>query len=427
MKIRNSLRFRIICGFCLFGAILSVSYGIIVYVSLDMIDDHLIDSRLSQEVEQLLTHFRENLGQSFPSSQHIQVFTGTDAMPKDLQEALQFLPEGLHERYINKEEYHVAVQLVPELLEPVYLLYDVGTLEFTEKRKVGIALLLSMGVLLVVALGLWIGLWMSRRVIAPISQLADRVRGLDPEDFPTDLPERVYDDEVGVLAVALTDSMKRINTYVAREKQFSRDASHELRTPVTVIRGAVEILESSQVNSDPVLQRPLARIRRAVSDMENIIESLLWLAHHEALSENRVTCRPGAIIKEVIEQNRNLFRENPVDVDYIAEADPELRAPPAIFRIIIVNLIQNAFRYTVEGKITVRICADRVTISDTGVGIDVCDLPSITEPHKRGCKSCGFGLGLAIVKRLCSRFNWEFAIDSEPGSGTTVQLIFPPS
>ena len=51
MKIRNSLRFRIICGFCLFGAILSVSYGIIVYVSLDMIDDHLIDSRLSQEVE----------------------------------------------------------------------------------------------------------------------------------------------------------------------------------------------------------------------------------------------------------------------------------------------------------------------------------------------------------------------------------------
>jgi len=427
MKIRNSLRFRIICGFCLFGAILSVSYGIIVYVSLDMIDDHLIDSRLSQEVEQLLTHFRENLGQSFPSSQHIQVFTGTDAMPKDFQEALQFLPEGLHERYINKEEYHVAVQLVPELLEPVYLLYDVGTLEFTEKRKVGIALLLSMGVLLVVALGLWIGLWMSRRVIAPISQLADRVRGLDPEDFPTDLPERVYDDEVGVLAVALTDSMKRVNTYVAREKQFSRDASHELRTPVTVIRGAVEILESSQVNSDPVLQRPLARIRRAVSDMENIIESLLWLAHHEALSENRVTCRPGAIIKEVIEQNRNLFRENPVDVDYIAEADPELRAPPAIFRIIIVNLIQNAFRYTVEGKITVRICADRVTISDTGVGIDVCDLPSITEPHKRGCKSCGFGLGLAIVKRLCSRFNWEFAIDSEPGSGTTVHLIFPSS
>lgn len=427
MKLRNSLRFRIICAFGLFGAILGSFYALIVYVALDKIDDHLIDSRLSQEVAQLLTHFRETPDRPLPDIQHIQAFTGTDNMPGAFREALQVLPEGFHERYINNEEYHVAVQVVPELVEPVYLLYAVGTLEFTEKRKLVITLVLLVGVLLVIVLGLWMGLWMSRRVIAPITHLADRVRGVSSEDFPTDLPEKFYGDEVGVLAVALTDSMKRVNAFVAREKQFARDASHELRSPVTVIRGALEILENRQATGDSNFQRPLARIRRAVSDMENILESLLWLARHEAVSEHRESCRPATIIKEAIQQQRNLFCEKPVAVEYVAEADPKLNAPPAIFKIIIVNLIQNAFRYTVEGEITVRTSIDRVVISDTGVGIDVCDLPSISEPHKRGCQSCGFGLGLAIVKRLCKRFGWQFAIDSEPGRGTTVELVFSPS
>jgi signal transduction histidine kinase len=267
------------------------------------------------------------------------------------------------------------------------------------------------GVLLVVSLGLWLGLWMSRRVIAPITQLADRVKGLNPEDFPGNLPEKFYDDETRVLAVALTDSMSRVNAFVAREKQFTRDASHELRTPVTVIRGAVEIMASS----------PCAR------DMENILESLLWMARHEAVDGSRQVCRPVAIIKEVLEQQRLLFRAKPVAVEYIAEDDPELEAPPAILKIVVTNLLQNAFRYTVEGKISVQTFADRVIIADTGVGIDDYEMTTITEPHRRGCRSCGFGLGLAIVKRLCRQCGWQFTIDSEPGRGTVVKLLFSPS
>ena len=424
MKIRNSLRARFICAFGLFGAVLGSVFAVIVYVSLDMIDDHLIDDRLSQEVVQLMTHFRETPDRPLLERPHIQSFIGTDAMPDTFRQVLGVLPEGFHERYINNEEYHVAVRVVPELVEPVYVLYAVATLEFMEKRKFVIAAVLSAVVLLVIALGLWLGLMMARRVIAPVAHLAERVRGVSPEGFPTDLPEDLYDDEVGVLAVALTESMKRVNAFVEREKHFVRDASHELRTPVTVIRGAVEILENNPAASDASIQRPLARIHRAVSDMENDIESLLWLARQEALNDTTEHCRPATIIRETIEQHRQLFREKPIVVKYIAEADPEIQASPTIFRIILTNLIQNAFRYTVEGTIAVRICAGSVTISDTGVGIDGCELSSITDPHTRGCASCGFGLGLAIVKRLCARLGWHFTIDSALGEGTTVRLFF---
>jgi signal transduction histidine kinase len=427
MRLRNSLRFRITCAFCLFGAILGLLYALIVYVSLDMIDDHLIDNRLASEVEQIAAHIRATPHRPLPNIPHIQAFTGTADMPGVFRDTLQTLPEGFHERYIENEEYHIAVKVVPELVEPVYLLYAVATLEFTEKRKFAIAMFLLGGVLFVVSLGLWLGLWMSRRVIAPITQLADRVKGVNPEDFPGDLPEKFYDDETRVLAVALTDSMNRVNAFVAREKQFARDASHELRTPVTVVRGAVEIMANSPNAYDPAFRRPLARIGRAVADMENILESLLWMARHEAVDGSRQVCRPVAIIREVLEQQQLLFRARPVAVEYIAEDDPEIEAPPAILKIVVTNLLQNAFRYTVEGKISVQTFTDRVIITDTGVGIDDCDLATITEPHRRGCRSCGFGLGLAIVKRLCRQCGWHFTIDSEPGRGTVVNLLFSSS
>ena len=98
MKLRHSLRFRIIFAFCLFGGLLGSFYALIVYVSLDRIDDHLIDNRLSQVVEQVMTHFRETPDRPLPDIEHIRAFTGADKMPGAFREALQGLSEGYYER-----------------------------------------------------------------------------------------------------------------------------------------------------------------------------------------------------------------------------------------------------------------------------------------------------------------------------------------
>jgi signal transduction histidine kinase len=92
--------------------------------------------------------------------------------------------------------------------------------------------------------------------------------------------------------------------------------------------------------------------------------------------------------------------------------------------MVIINLIQNAFHYTAQGKITVQIFNDRITVSDTGAGIDTQELEKIIQPHVRGDNSTGFGLGLAIVKKLCHRFSWRLEINSKLGQGTNVDLIF---
>ena len=427
MIFRHSLRTRIIVAFCLFGAVLGSVYATAVYISLDLIDDHLVDNRLIQEIEHILVHHREYSDIPAPTSPYITAYIGTASMPSQARQMVGGLTEGFHEAYHERDEYHIAVQSLPNLDKFLYLLYNVSGLEFTEKRKLNIGFVLAAGVVLVIALGLWIGWVTSRKVMAPVSHLADKVDNSGPDNLPTDLSGHFYQDEVGVLARALEQTMQRVEAFVNREHQFTRDVSHELRTPVTVIKGAAELLKRYFAAEKKSVPRSLSRIERSVSKMENIIETLLWLSREDAADHQGAEFAITPVVREVIEQNRDLIAGKPADIDLYVKADPQLAAPCPLFQIALTNLIRNALQSTPDGKITVDVHSDRVVVSDTGVGIAADDLKTVTQPHVRGSGSQGFGLGLSIVSRVCDRFDWRLEIQSVVGSGTTVALIFHPT
>jgi signal transduction histidine kinase len=277
---------------------------------------------------------------------------------------------------------------------------------------------------MVVALGLWIGWLTSRKVIAPVVHLADRVNQSEPGKLSMDLSRDFIDDEVGTLATALDQSMKRIEAFVKREHQFTRDASHELRTPVTVIKGAVELLRKKLDSAEVSVRRPLQRIQRQVTNMENIIEALLWLSREEKSIDAQHPFLVLPVVRATIEENRKLMAPKSIDIKLVNEGKPVLNVPESLFKIALTNLIQNAVRHASDSHIIVMVREDRVLVSDTGIGIDGSELENITRPHVRGIGSNGFGLGLSIVQRLCDRFGWQFEIESEVGCGTTAQLIF---
>ena len=427
MKFRHSLRMRIVVAYCLFGAVLGTVFAIAVYISLDFIDDNLVNARLSQEIDQLGALYQNNIDLLVPASSNIEAYVGTPLMPPYAKQMVSGIGEGVHEIYHQGNEYHVVVKVFPNRIEPLYLFYDVSSLEFTEKRKLKIGVVLITGVALVIGLGFWIGLLTSRKIIAPVVHLAEQVDQSGPENLPIDLSKNFYNDEIGVLSKTLEEAMQRVDAFVKREKKFSRDASHELRTPVTVIKGAVEILKKQPMTEEKSIYRLLNRIERAVAGMENIIETFLWLGREDSYINDEQVCKVLPVIEDVIEQCRHLFSEKPIEIDLIADSDPVLNVQSTPFQAVMANLIQNAVHHSQEDKITVQVCKDRITVSDTGEGIAPCDLPSITQPYVRGNSSKGTGLGLAIVKRLCERMNWHFEIESNVGKGTVAQLYFPPS
>jgi signal transduction histidine kinase len=431
MVYRHSLQNRIIKNFCIFGALLSLFYAVFIFVSLDYLEDYLeskfYQKRILGELNSFLTHYKQDNNFKPPQSDYLAIYLDLSSMPEKLKEIVEGRTDGIYEvsDIINgkEKEYNFIIQTIPETLQTTYLFYDAGFLEISEKRKWAIFFILTAGYILVLLISIWIGKTTSRKVIEPVAHLAEIVKKADPDHLPTDLSSSFYDDEVRTLAQTLEQAMGRIQLFIQREQQFTRNASHELRTPVTVIKGAVELLKQNPEFENPGIRPPVLRIDRSVSDMEDTIDSFLWLAREKEFLKTDETCNVFEMINEAVSQHQNLIENKSLVLEQIHEADLQINAPSSLLKIICSNLIKNAFHYTTRGKIRFIVKADRLVIEDTGIGISSEMLCKVTEPCVRGKESQGLGIGLAIVKMICERLGWNLDIQSNT-EGTVVQLIF---
>ena len=424
MKFQNSLRFRIVITFCLFGTILCTLYGIWMVLAMTNVEDELFYRQLQLEIEHVMLNYQHDHRIPQPRFPFIRSFLGTDGMADYEKELVKGRGDGLYED--NDKDIHFAVKTLPNIGKTLYLIYDVSSLEIHEQLNVKRIVYNLAGLLLVAIVGALLGILTSRKIIAPIIQLADHVKKAGLEKIPEDLSKRFYSDEVGVLAQTFEQSMKRIEAFIEREKLFTRDASHELRTPITVILGAVEVLQQNLGKMDVSILRPLQRIEKAAKDMKSTVESFLWLARGEETIDPGQTCDIVSIVKKTMKWHQNEVEAKQITLNLICQGRPTIISPPHIAQVIFSNLLRNALSFTSSGTITVSIEEDYVEISDTGEGIPEYQLDRITQPYERSCRSSGFGIGLDIVQRLCNRFGWKLEIESQLEHGTTVRWVFNP-
>jgi signal transduction histidine kinase len=431
MIIKHSLRFRIVVVFCIFGTLLVAIYGSVVFALFASAEDDLFTNRLKAEAEDFSDKYRRVRNTFPPRSRYLQGYIGTDDMPDIVKEMVKELPVGFYETggpssIGGPDSYHVAVHRLPQSDDLLYLIYDVEDLEITEKRSQVLVFILIAGFALVAVIGILIGILSANRVVTPLRYLSDMIQRSGPENLPTDFSKQFYADEIGFIASTLEQSMERIKSFVERERLFTRDASHELRTPLTVIKGAVELLQQSPLNKERRVNRPLNRIDRSVNEMEDTIETFLWLAREEETADKDLRCEVLPIVQSEISRHQPLMENKAIEIEVIPEDALVLPVPEQVLRIAFTNIIRNSISYTYRERITVKVCRNRIEVSDTGQGISADDLKAVTQPHVCGNESPGLGLGLPIVKRLCDRFGWRLEIGSEVGQGTTVQLLFQP-
>jgi signal transduction histidine kinase len=303
----------------------------------------------------------------------------------------------------------------------IYIFID---FEFWHQKEHELLIPTIWGYIVVMIVALIIGWYTANRVINPLKRLMKVVENSDPNNIPTGFAKIFKEDEIGALARAFEASLRRIQKFIKREYQFTRDASHELRTPVTVIKGAVELLKMSPACEDTMTDKLVRRIERSTSDMETTIESLLWLARESNTSESVINADLLPLIENAIEQNKHLTARKAVKIDLQVEATPLVKAPTGVLAIAISNLIRNACQFTTKGSIIVTLRKNRIDVEDTGIGICQEDLEHVKKPDVSGSSSDGFGFGLDIVNRLCSRFDWRLNIESIQGKGTKTSLIF---
>lgn len=421
MRFSRSLRFRVATAFAAIGGVISLVAAVGLYVAVRDAGERLIDETLKAEIQDLLARRSRNPLSPPPATATLRGYV----LPAQAGEpvppaALAAKPPGGHELTLGDVHYRVAI--AARAGSRYFLLYDATHFR---QQQAYLILYLAAFVALMTLLSGGLALWLAERVIEPVKELARRVRELQPDTHPEHLTEDFPHDEVGELAHAFEQALDRLADFIDRERAFTSDVSHELRTPIAVIRGAAEVLLADE-NRPPRERQRLERIERGAADMADLSTALLAMAR-ERDDERREPVDLAALIEQSVEKHQHLLGPRPVDVSVELLARPRVAADPNLLAIVIANLLRNSFTYTERGSVRIRLDAHTLSVADTGLGIPRDALDKVFQRLYRGAHSEGAGIGLSLVKKICDRYGWSIALDSEEGRGTRAELRFQPA
>lgn len=416
----SGLRARLGRAFLLQAAFIGAAAVVGVFLASFLLEGVLIRQALREEV----AHFwsEREVDSEFPLPATVNLTGYLDAAPP----TIAALTVGFHERVID--DIATVVYVTERDGQRLYLVFDRSSVG---RLATVFGLLPLAMVLLVLYLSTWLAFRASRRAFSPVIALARAVRELDPaapdpaQLDPVRLP-RDADDEVRELAEALSRYAQRLKEFVARERDFTRDASHELRSPLTVIQVANGMLEADAGLSD-TSRRAVARIGRAVRDMEELTSAFLLLARESQTGLPVEVICINEVLAEELDRARLLAADKLIESGLIATHRLFVEAPEKVLPVLLGNLLRNAFSYTDSGEVMVEVSSGSVVIRDTGVGMAPGQVDAMYQPFVRGdtARRGGHGVGLTIVRRLSDRFGWPVIIESHPGVGTRVEIRFP--
>jgi signal transduction histidine kinase len=430
MLSRRKLRFRLIVSFALFGFGLSALFAFAALNIRSRVEDQLVNASLLDDAKYANHFAQQHPNAPGPGSQLITGMTKSERTLYKAPLAWQDLDTGVHdivEQGEDGKQHHYKLAVYRENHIISFVRYDVTREELGKQQ-----LLISVigAVFLFGLLSLAIGLWLSRKVLKPVSELAARLRDFRKAGKAEPLAPHFADDEVGELALALDEYAARLTAMVERDREFNSDVSHELRTPLAVIASTTELLQGSPDLTDKLRER-LKRIERSSRQATELIEALLLLSRAERRGPTRgETTEVAKVAADVIESQRPQMRDKPLDIELAVDQPVSVNAPASVLSVALTNLIGNAIKYTLEGTVRVEVGRGRVEVIDTGPGIKPEDAERLFQRGVRGegAGGSGAGLGLAIVRRLCDLYGWQVSMrPRSDANGAIASLVFEPA
>lgn len=277
MFARLPLRRRVALACAALGFLLSIAFAAATLYLTEDYEELLVTGILQGQAHDYAERLRVDPQFALPRTQRLSGYLRRADGSGDLPPELAELPPGIRE--IDGDGRHAGV--FDTAAGRLVFVIDLSAIEALERYlSVFVAVVIVLGT----ALGGWAGWLLAGRTIAPVRQLADAVDALPTRAEATALSRLVGTDELGRLAHAIDAYQSRLVDAAAAESAFFADASHELRTPIAVVKGAVDVLVDEPATDAP-LRRRLARLERGVDELADLIEAMLGLArrrHYEA-------------------------------------------------------------------------------------------------------------------------------------------------
>jgi signal transduction histidine kinase len=403
----DSLKRRVAIGCTLYALGFVLFFTFIAALAVEGIEEHLVDNRL-RDVE-VWAAPRSVAGLPVEMPAGLSFHRGAD-----IPRSLRGLPGGLQEKTVDGVGLHV---LAGSDAHGDYVVVD-HTSDY-EKVELVVYSMFATSFIGFLAFSWFLGGYVARRLVTPVEELAAAVRS-----GATELPLQQRSDELGTLARAFAAHTHELRAVLERERFFTGDVSHELRSPLTVIMGAAEVVMAN--GGGPSIQAAAERIYRAAQDAAGCVNVLLLLARAPDLAQMDEVDMDSVARREV-EAYRPLLADRPVRLTYEGGVPFGVRAPRELCAAVVGNLVRNACQYTQQGDIVVRLDSRRVMVEDSGPG-----LPPAVRAALAGqaapppsSASAGTGLGLALVRRICSYVGATLELEERPGGGSIFTLGFP--
>ncbi|EGL83987.1 integral membrane sensor signal transduction histidine kinase [Caldalkalibacillus thermarum TA2.A1] len=318
-----------------------------------------------------------------------------------------------------------------------YLFIDQDTSEFEQASIKLFLLLLLMGVSAFI-IGLLFTLYLTKKISRPLHDMGKVTNQIARGKLDTNLD--VYgDDEVGKLADDIRSMARQLKEYRDSRQQFLSYVSHDLRTPITYIKGYSAIMKDATEINEKEWRRHLEVIYREASRMEFLVKDLFQLTQMEEgkISLHKERVEAVSWLQTIVENKQLMFDHQSITYDiHYKEKDKILWIDKERMAQVINNLLENSLRYTGPGgRISLSVYTedhfDVIEVKDTGIGIPEEDLPYIWDrfyrvDKSRTSKSGGSGLGLAIVKEIITLHGGHIEVDSKVGQGTTFKIYLKP-
>jgi heavy metal sensor kinase len=356
-----------------------------------------------------------------------------NALPPAEGAAVHFFTTNL-----DDVQYRIAMRTIEAAGQKFYVRAAVST-EPLDQALDRFRLILKLTLPLLVVLASLGGYWLSRRALAPVDEIIRTARGIGVQNLSGRLSVPGPQDELRRLTETLNDMLARIEASFKRITQFTADASHDLRTPVALIRTSAELaLRRSRTEEE--YREALSRILGTSEETTHLIENLLTLARADAgasgLELRRVDLLPP--LKKAAEQASVLATAKGIQISNGHEEHPTwILADSAALERLFLLVLENAVKYTPEGgRIEIQVRNGQgtanVDIRDTGIGISEKDLPHIFErfyraDQARSREPGGSGLGLAIALWIVEMHGGAIQAQSAAGSGSIFHISLPVS
>ncbi|HDY7994629.1 TPA: sensor histidine kinase [Vibrio vulnificus] len=384
-KIRWSFGVLTFLMFTLFWSLIYVAENKLEVLSLH----HWLDTEAALYKENYAT-LKEQA--PLPNPQEFDSYWSEKEIPSWL---LAFSKPGFYEYLQGEEDKHFVVFAHPSGVGNMYIVFQDDSDDYLDEYESSLhQVTFVLGGILSIAMLLY-GVYMVRILSKPLTEIEHKISQMPPDCPPFSIDTTF--SETRHIEQTLLDSKNHIAGFFQREQEFSRFASHELRTPIMVIQGSADIL--SRVEGQPqVAQKAIRRLHQAGQEMKVLTETFLLLGKSEIEPHHFGNYDLQQALQQQLALLEPLFARQGSSYELKLSQPSQVRAPESFITIVINNLIKNAFSYSV-GSINIALhqCCFKIQNRHDG-----------NETY-----NAGYGCGLVIVERICERMNWAFSMEDD--------------